>query len=373
MTDYEDQPAIIIDSGACTTKIGFGGDSRPQSIFPTIIGTPREPDTSENAKNDIIIGSKAIEMRETLYLSTPIENGIINNWDYMEKIWNYGFENELKISPSERRVMLTEAPLNEKETGEKMAQIMFEKFNVPSLHIGNQAALSLYCYGKFTGIVCDSGDGITQFVPIFDGYSFPNAIDLMDFAGKLLTESLMKYFRKLGISFSAAEFEVIKNVKEKYCYVALDYNEELKNVEEKKYALPDGREIKIKEQRITCTEAFFKPELIGKEPGGFHKRCFNSIQKCEIDLRKDLYQCIVLSGGSTMFKGITERITKEMKLLVPEAMQDKIKVIALPERKYAVWNGGSILSSIPTFDNMWLTRKEYDDCGASIIHTKNIK
>lgn len=373
MSDYEDQPAVIIDSGACTTKVGFGGETKPQSIFPTIIGKPREPDTSENAKNELLIGQKAIEMRDTLYLTSPIENGIINNWDYMEKIWNYSFEKELQIKPTERRVMLTEAPLNEKETGEKMAEIMFEKFNVPALHIGNQAALSLYCYGKFTGIVCDSGDGITQFVPIFDGYPIPNAIELMDFAGKLLSESLMKNLRKLGISFSAAEFEIVKNVKEKFCYVAQDYKEELKNVEEKKYVLPDGREIKIKDHRISCTEALFKPEMIGKEPGGFHNRCYNSIQKCEIDLRKNLYECIVLSGGNTMFKGMCERIRKEMKSLVPLAMQDNIKVIALPERKYAVWNGGSILSSIPTFDNMWVTKEEFKECGPSIIHTKSVK
>ena len=371
MSDYEDQPAVIIDTGACTTKVGFGGEDRPQCIFPTTIGRLRMPETEEE-KQKFVIGTKAIEERENLYLTSPIENGIINNWDDMEKIWNYCFEKELKCSPKEHRLMLTEAALNEKETGEKMAQIMYEKFEVPALHIGNQAALSLYCYGKFTGIVCDSGDGVTQFVPIFDGYPIPNAVELMDFAGKTLTQNLMKYFRKLGVSFSDAEFEVTKNIKEKFCCVALDYNEELKTIEEKNYELPDGRKIKIKEQRITCPEALFKPEMIGKELGGFHKRCFDSIQKCEIDLRKDLYQCIVLSGGCTMFKGMVERLTKEMKILVPQAMETNLKILAVPERKYAVWNGGSILSSIPTFDNMWCTRAEYDEVGPSIVYTKKM-
>ena len=161
-----------------------------------------------------------------------------------------------------------------------------------------------------------------------------------------------------------------KDIKEKCCYVALDYDEELKTVEEMSYELPDGKVIKVKDQRIRVPEVLFKPEMIGHEPGGVHQRCYESIQKCDIDVRKDLYQCIVMSGGSTMFTGIAERLTKEMKELAPESMKPLIKVIAVPERKYAVWIGGSILSSISTFDTMWITKAEYDESGPTIVHRK---
>ena len=221
-----------------------------------------------------------------------------------------------ECSPEEHKTMLTEAPLNPKENREKMAQIMFETFNVPGLYIAIQAVLSLYSAGKFTGIVDDSGDGVTHFVPIFDGYSLPHAVVRMDLAGRKLTENMMKLLRELNVNFStSAEKEIVKDIKEKCCYVALDFDEELKTVEEMSYELPDGKVIKVKDQRIRVPEVLFKPEMIGHEPGGVHQRCYESIQKCDIDVRKDLYQCIVMSGGSTMFTGIAERLTKEMKEL----------------------------------------------------------
>jgi len=91
----------------------------------------------------------------------------------------------------------------------------------------------------------------------------------------------------------------------------------------------------------------FKPSLIGKEFPGIHELTYNSIMKCDVDVRKDLYMNVVLSGGTTMFNNIAERLSKEVSTLAPSSM--KIKVVAPPERKYSVWIGGSILSSLSTF------------------------
>ena len=322
-------------------------------------------------KKDYYVGQQAEEKRGILHLNYPIQDGIVNNWDDMEKVWEHCFTNELRCSPEEHKVMLTEAPLNPKENREKMATIMFETFNVPGLYVAIQAVLSLYSAGKFTGIVDDSGDGVTHFVPIYDGYSLPHAVVRMDLAGRKLTEFMFKILRELGINFTtSAEKEIVKDIKEKCCYVALDYEEELKSVQEMKYELPDGVVVTIKDQRIRCPEALFKPELVGYEPGGIDKRLYESIQKCDIDIRKDLYPTIVLSGGSTMYEGLPERLQKEVKALAPESMKEQVKVIAVPERKYAVWIGGSILSSISTFDSMWITKDEYNESGATIVHRK---
>ena len=158
----------------------------------------------------------------------------------MEKIWGHVFTNELRVAPEEHNVMLTEAPMNPKENREKMAQIMFETFNVPGLYIAIQAVLSLYSAGKFTGIVADSGDGVTHFVPIFDGYSLPHAVIRLDLAGRDLTEFMMKLLTETGMRFlTAAEKEIVKAIKEKACYVALDFEEELKSVEPFDYELPE--------------------------------------------------------------------------------------------------------------------------------------
>ena len=371
----EGKPNIIIDNGSGFTKAGLSGEEGPRAVFPAIVGRPKNQSAMVGTdKKDYFVGSQAEEKRGVLHIKYPLIHGIIDDWDSMEKVWDHTFTNELRVDPAEYNVMLTEAPANPKENREKMAQIMFETFNVKGLYIAIQAVLSLYSAGKFTGIVCDSGDGVTHFVPIFDGYSLPHAVLRMDLAGRDITEHLMKLLTEIqGCPrfTTSAEKEIVKDIKEKTTYILLDYNEEeLKKVEEMSYQLPDGQVIKIKDQRVRAPEALFKPEMIGKEPGGMGQKCFDSIMKCDIDIRKDLYQCIVLSGGTTMFQGLPERLTKEVKDRAPEAMKGLVKVIAVPERKYSVWIGGSILSSISTFDCMWITKDEYEESGATIVHRK---
>ena len=150
-------------------------------------------------------------------------NGVVNNWDDMEKIWGYIFTNELRIAPEEHNILLTEASLNPKENREKMAQIMFETFNVQKLYISIQAVPALYSEGKNTGMVGDSGDGVTHYVPIYEGYSLPHAISRIDLAGRDLTDYMMVLLTEIGMRFStSSEKEITKSIKEKACYVALD-------------------------------------------------------------------------------------------------------------------------------------------------------
>ncbi len=181
----------------------------------------------------------------------------------------------------------------------------------------------------------------------------------------------MKLLSERGVKFSTnAEKEIVKAIKEKSCYMALDLYEELQSCEPYDYELPDGTHIIIKDQRIRCPEALFKPELVGKEDNGISQICFDSIQKCDIDVRRDLYNCIVLSGGSSMYNGLPERLTKEIKALAPQSIKEEVQVIASPERKYAVWIGWSSLSSSSSFETMWITKKEYEEFGATIVHKK---
>ncbi|KAK4387389.1 actin [Sesamum angolense] len=346
MAVEEDIQPLVVDNGTGRIKVrpfdylGHGGDGQ----------------------KDAYVGDEAQSKRGILTLKNPIERGVVSNWDDMEKIWHHTFYNELRVAPEEHPVLLADAPLNPKANRER-TQIMFETFTVPAMYLAFQAVLSLYASGRTTGVVLESGDGILN-----ERYKKSvGEVKKKDLAGHDLTDDR-------GCEFTTtAEREILRDVKEKLAYVALDFEQELetatdRSAVEKSYELPDGQVLTIGAERFRCPEVLFQPSLIGMEAAGIHETTYNSIMKCDVDIRKDLYGNIVLSGGSTMFPGFADRMSKEITALAPRSM--KIKVVAPPERMYSVWIGGSILASLSTFQQMWISKGEYDESGPAIVHRK---
>jgi len=358
---------VVIDNGSGLIKAGFAGDRAPKSVFQSYVGKPKHVRVMAGAlEGDEFIGPRAEEFRGLLKLRYPIEHGIINHWDDMERIWAYIYSKEqLQINSEEHPVLLTEPPLNPRRNRERAAEIFFESFNVPALFVSMQAVLSLYASGRTTGVVLDSGDGVTHAVPIYEGFAINHSLMRIDVAGRDVTKYLQLLLRKEGLIFrTSAEAEIVRTIKERSCYVAVNPSKEEqievdRNTEQNNYVLPDGRQVKIGASRFRAPEVLFSPDLIGEECEGIHEVLANSILRADTDLRKTLYSNIVLSGGSTLFKGFGERLLGEVKKLSHKDI--KIKISASPERTMTTWIGGSILASLDTFKQLWVSKREYEE------------
>ncbi|KAI9575188.1 hypothetical protein GQX74_015517 [Glossina fuscipes] len=370
--EYSNSP-IVIDCGSGYIKAGFANEDKPTTVFPTIVGRPRKGIVVGAAGRSSYVGEGAQSMRGVLSFKYPIDRGVVTDWEDMEKIWQHCFANELCVDPQLHPVLLTEIPNNPTANRERMTQIMFELFNVPAMYVTVQSILSLLSTGNLTGLAVDSGEGITNIVPIYEGYPLTYAINKLNLAGMDLNEYLMRLINQRGYSLSTTtEKELVRDMKETMCYVSQDFGKELSTAEtrlslESQFKLPDGNFIHIANERFICPEALFDPTVLGHKTGGIHININKSILKCDRDLQKNLYKKIVLAGGNTLFPGIEARLKTELSRLVPDYT---VQILAEPDRQYSVWKGGAALASLSTFENMYITDQEYYEVGPNIVNIK---
>jgi len=377
---------IVCDNGTGFVKCGFAGANFPTSIFPSMVGRPilRYEESVLNVEiKDIMVGDEASKLRSMLEVTYPLDNGIVRNWEDAQHVWNYAFFEKMKINPRESKILLTEPPLNPKENREKMVQTMFETYGFQGVYIAIQAVLTLYAQGLLTGVVVDSGDGVTHIVPVYEGFSLPHLTRRLNVAGRSITRYLIKLLLLRGYAFNrTADFETVRQIKEKFCYVGYDLDLEKQLALEttvlmEKYTLPDGRIIKIGAERFEAPEALFSPALVDIESPGVSELVFDCINKADIDTRAEFYNHIVLSGGTTMYPGLPSRMEKDIRRLylekvlkgnVQQLQKFKCRIEDPPRRKHMVFLGGAVLAEImkdkPAF---WMNKSEYDEQGINVL------
>lgn len=286
----------------------------------------------------------------------PVIAGRVQEIDKMEQIVNHLMNDVMQRTLEEHKVMVTETPLNPKVKREEFIDLMFNEFKVPKLYMGNQSVLSLFATGRTTGTVVDSGDGITHTVPIYEGYALPFATTEIPICGRDLTKFMRVLLASKNkdkgqnlIEENEEGFEIAEKIKCLHGKVALDYDADIKAANDNQnaettYRLPGGQIISLREERLKAAEVLFTPTYDSnlKVEDGIHKFTYDAIIKCDRDIQKDLFHNIVLAGGGTMFKGMQDRMTKEIQALAASPMKPEVEAPA--DRKHSAWLGGAILS-----------------------------
>ncbi|XP_011800906.1 PREDICTED: actin-related protein 2 [Colobus angolensis palliatus] len=343
--DSQGRKVVVCDNGTGFVKCGYAGSNFPEHIFPALVGRPIIRSTTKvgnieiknNKKMDLMVGDEASELRSMLEVNYPMENGIVRNWDDMKHLWDYTFGPEkLNIDTRNCKILLTEPPMNPTKNREKIVEVMFETYQFSGVYVAIQAVLTLYAQGLLTGVVVDSGDGVTHICPVYEGFSLPHLTRRLDIAGRDITRYLIKLLLLRGYAFNhSADFETVRMIKEKLCYVG--YNIE----QEQKLAL----------ETTVLVESYTS--------------------------RSEFYKHIVLSGGSTMYPGLPSRLERELKQLylervlkgdVEKLSKFKIRIEDPPRRKHMVFLGGAVLADImKDKDNFWMTRQEYQEKGVRVL------
>ncbi|KAG2389522.1 hypothetical protein C9374_014082 [Naegleria lovaniensis] len=415
-SQYDLPPPIVIDFGSGVFKAGLAGEEIPSCCFQNVVGLPHLEDEREIVERyrklhmkrlrrlgktsivteeateegqqdktkqltedddyldeDYIVGDKALESRHSHTLFYPMEKGRVVDWEQMEFLIEYALLDVLDVELQETLILITENPMMTKSEKEKLAECLFEVFEIAGLCFMPQPLLSLYSVGKTTGLVIDSGDCITHTVPVYEGYIIDYAMRHLDFGGRDVTHYLQRLLYGKGYRFaSSSEHHFVREIKESMAYVASDYEKELtKPIAsiQQNYELPDGQVIKLDEELFSCTELLFKPYLVGKEAPGLADLVFDTFKNCPIDVRREYYSSIILSGGNTLLNGFQERTKIELEN--NEKSFKPFRVIADPMRQFGAWMGGSVIASLPSFENVVVTFEDWDDYGTKSLYLKD--
>jgi centractin len=377
---------IIIDIGSSEIKAGFSGEEKPKVLIKNYFGEPkykkiiRTFDIKGKEKTDQYIGEDCDKFLGLIKLRYPVVHGSFQNEADILTIFSHIF-NKLGITSQEIKehpVLVTDPILNPYKNREKIAHSLLDNLGVPAIFFASQPLLSLFSTSATSGTVLESGEGVTQSCVVYEGYSIPSSYERFNYGGGDVNDYLKLLLKNKGYHFyNSTEIQLINDIKENLCYLEINKrnmndNKQSYNIKSTPYYLPDGSNISIGEERIIAPEMLFYPEYIGREYLGFADMIMSSINKIDIDLKKNSYENIWLSGGNTAFKELKEKLVDELKNKLDKGIGINVYENEKIKPQHRCWVGGNIISILEIFKKMWVTRNDWNEKGSEIVHIKTI-
>ncbi|XP_055973209.1 actin-like protein 7B [Sorex fumeus] len=364
--------ALILDLGSQYCKCGYAGEPRPTYFISSTVGKRQsEGADAGDPRKDTFVGHELLRAEAPRRLVNPLRQGAVADWDCVQSLCEYIFHTAMKVAPQEHAVLVSDPPLSPRGHRERYAELLFETFGVPALHVAPQPLLSIYSYGRTSGLVVESGHGVSHAVPISEGDVLPGLTGRGDYAGGDLTRYLLRLLNDGGRAFTDDHLHIVEHIKKRCCYAALQPELEARlgpDALRVDYELPDGQVITIGRERFQCAEMLFQPALAGSDDPGLPALAAACLGRCrEVGFGEEMARNVLLCGGCTMLDGFPERFQKELGRLCPD---DCPAVAAAPERKTSVWTGGSILASLQAFQQLWVSKEEFVERGSAAIYSK---
>lgn len=424
--------AIVVDVGSTNVRAGYAGEDTPKSVLPSAVGySNTATENGEAAEGEkpkksgkYYVGTTALSYRrDHMMIKNPLSDGLVSDWEAYEQLLNHVFSDTLHADVSTHPILMAEAAFNSKACREKQTELLFETYKVPAAFMCKSASLSSYAAGKQTALVLDCGGGSTTAVPVHDGYVLQKGIVRWQVGGDKLSDILSQICTAKGVdirphymlskeahkkrdSADATTFKVnvkpglenthpsykqlrvqqiVQDAKELLCRVSdqpfSESDASAATVQTESYELPDGNSIELGSERYALGEMLFNPATTCagielpppmRESGGLCQMVHQSVTSCAADIHKDLFNAVVVTGAGSSMNGLNERLQKDLQNKV-QPFSTRVKLVQLgggPERRFSVWIGGSILASLGSFHQMWMSKAQYDEHGTSLVHTQ---
>uniref|UniRef100_A0A4W2G9D5 Actin-like protein 6A n=1 Tax=Bos indicus x Bos taurus TaxID=30522 RepID=A0A4W2G9D5_BOBOX len=385
--------ALVFDIGSYTVRAGYAGEDCPKVDFPTAIGMVVERDDGSTLME--IDGDKGKQGGPTYYIDTnalrvprenteaisPLKNGMVEDWDSFQAILDHTYKMHVKSEASLHPVLMSEAPWNTRAKREKLTELMFEHYNIPAFFLCKTAVLTAFANGRSTGLILDSGATHTTAIPVHDGYVLQQGIVKSPLAGDFITMQCRELFQEMNIElippYMIASKCVIQDFQASVLQVSdSTYDEQVAaQMPTVHYEFPNGYNCDFGAERLKIPEGLFDPSnvkgLSGNTMLGVSHVVTTSVGMCDIDIRPGLYGSVIVAGGNTLIQSFTDRLNRELSQKTPPSM--RLKLIAnntTVERRFSSWIGGSILASLGTFQQMWISKQEYEEGGKQCVERK---